>query len=111
MTFERQTGPGMRWPRKRREERWAAAGGRGGKRRRGSRALLAAALIAGVLFALAAGVHISDFLCDLAGISSTRVRLGGKVAAIVILLPAGFYVVERMFLSGTTQGRRDRGND
>jgi hypothetical protein len=60
-----------------------------------------------VIGALFAGVRISDFLCDIGGIESTGVRLGGKVAVIVILLPAGFYLVERFFLSRTSRGGRN----
>jgi uncharacterized membrane protein len=79
---------------------------RPGKRRReGSRALLAVALAAGVAAALFVGARVSDLISDLAGIDSPTVRLGLKVACVVVALPAGFYLVERLFL-----GRASRRN-
>jgi hypothetical protein len=77
------------------------------KRRTGSRFLLAVALAGCVIGALFAGARISDFICDVAGITSTSVRLGGKVAVIAILLPAWFYLVERLFLSRSSRGGRN----
>jgi hypothetical protein len=77
------------------------------KRRTGSRFLLAVALAGCVIGAVFAGARISDFLCDIAGITSTWVRLGGKVAVIAILLPAWFYLVERLFLSRSSRGGRN----
>ena len=74
------------------------------KRRSGSRLLLAAALAGGIIAAFIAGARISDFLCDLLGVTSTPVRLGVKVASIAIALPAGFYLVERFFLRRSKRG-------
>ncbi len=54
-----------------------------------------------------AGAHISDFLCDVTGVTSNSVRLGVKVASIAIALPAGFYLVERFFLSRSSRGDRN----
>ena len=82
-------------------------GRRNGTRRTGSRFLLALALAGGVIGAFLAGAHISDFLCDIAGVTSTSVRLGVKVASIAIALPAGFYLVERFFLSRSSRGARN----
>ncbi|MDX1814503.1 MAG: hypothetical protein R3239_00965 [Thermodesulfobacteriota bacterium] len=82
-------------------------GRRDGTRRTGSRILLAAALAGGVVAAIIAGAGISGFLCDIAGINSTNVRLGVKVASIVVALPAGFYLVERYFLSRSSRGDRN----
>ena len=82
-------------------------GGRDGRRRSGSRLLLAVALAGGVVGAFLAGAYISDFLCDVAGIASTAVRLGVKVACIAVAVPAGFYLVERFFLSRSSRGGRN----
>jgi hypothetical protein len=68
------------------------------ERRSGSRLLLAAALAGGIIAAFIAGARISDFLCDILGVTSTPVRLGLKVGSIAVALPAGFYLVERFFL-------------
>jgi hypothetical protein len=76
-------------------------------RRSGSRFLLAAALAAGVIGAFLAGAMLADFLCDIAGVTSTNVRLGVKVASIALALPAGFYLVERIFLSRSSRGDRN----
>jgi len=81
-------------------------GRRDGTRRTGSRILLAAALAGGVVAAIIAGAVISDFLCDVAGVTSTNVRLGVKVASVAVALPAGFYMVERYFLSRSSRGAR-----
>ena len=82
-------------------------GRRNGTRRTGSRFLLALALAGGVIGAFLAGAHISDFLCDITGVTSTSVRLGVKVACIAVALPAGFYLVERLFLSRSSRGARN----
>jgi hypothetical protein len=73
------------------------------KRRTGSRSLLAAGLAAAVIGAFFVGARISEFLCDVLGITSATVRLGMKVASIVVAIPAGFYLVERYFLSRSTR--------
>jgi hypothetical protein len=78
------------------------------KRRAGSRFLLAAALVGGVIGAFYVGAGISDVLCDLLGVTSTAVRLGAKVAIIAVAIPAGFYLVERFFLSRSSRGGRNR---
>ncbi|MDH3238704.1 MAG: hypothetical protein OEM47_09340 [Deltaproteobacteria bacterium] len=82
-------------------------GRRDGRKRSGSRFLLAVALAGGVIGAFFAGAHISDFLCDITGVTSTSVRLGVKVASIAVALPAGFYLVERFFLSRSSRGARN----
>ena len=82
-------------------------GRRGGRKRSGSRFLLAVALAGGVIGAFLAGAHISDFLCDITGVTSTSVRLGVKVASIAVALPVGFYLVERFFLSRSSRGVRN----
>lgn len=74
-------------------------GGRG--RRVGSRLLLAAALLLGIAVSLYAGARLSDLLSDLTGITSLTLRLALKVLFIAAALPAGFYLVERIFLSRT----------
>jgi len=82
------------------------------EKKAGSRILLAAALAGGLLGALIVGAWISDFLCNLLEVESNAVRLGMKVGIIVLALPAGFYLVERCFLSranredGKGAGRR-----
>lgn len=73
-------------------------------RRTGSRILLAVALAGGGIAAFIAGACISEFLCDIAGVTSTNVRLGVKVASIAVAIPAGFYMVERVFLSRSSRG-------
>jgi len=90
-----------------REDPEPIPGGRDGTRRTGSRILLAAALAGGVVAAIIAGAGISDFLCDVAGVTSTNVRLGVKVASVAVALPAGFYLVERYFLSRSPRGDRN----
>ncbi len=90
-----------------REDPEPIPGRRGGTRRTGSRILLAAALAGGVTAAIIAGAVISDFLCDVAGITSANVRLGIKVASIAVALPAGFYLVERFFLFRSSRGARN----
>ena len=82
--------------------------GRGDRARRsGSRLLLAAALAAGVIGAFFAGAMLADFLCDITGVTSTAVRLGVKVASIVVAIPVGFYMVERIFLSRSSRASRN----
>ena len=68
-----------------------------GGRRGGSRLLLAASLLVAVATALYAGARLSDRLSDFAGIDSLPLRLGLKVLCIAVALPAGFYLVERLF--------------
>ena len=70
----------------------------GRKKRGGSRAALAAALAGVVVFAFTAAPRLADLAADAAGISSPPVRLALKVAAVVAALPAGFYLVEELFL-------------
>ncbi|MGW8286170.1 MAG: hypothetical protein ACWGPR_10680 [Candidatus Deferrimicrobiaceae bacterium] len=91
----------------RREDPEPIPGRRDGTRRTGSRILLAAALAGGVVAAIIAGAVISDFLCDVAGVTSTDVRLVVKVASIAVSLPVGFYLVERYFLSRSSRGDRN----
>ncbi|MGA7105567.1 MAG: hypothetical protein WBX49_09515 [Candidatus Deferrimicrobiaceae bacterium] len=89
------------------EDPGTTPGRRGGTRRTGSRLLFAVALAGGVIAAFFAGAHISDFLCDITGVTSPSVRLGVKVASIAVALPAGFYLVERFFLSRSSRGDRN----
>ena len=77
------------------------------ERRTGSRFLLATALIGGVTGAFYVGARISDFLCDVLDVTSAIVRLGVKVAIIVIAIPAGFYLVELFFLSRSSRSKRN----
>lgn len=81
-------------------------GRRDSGKRTGSRFLLAASLAAGIIGAFIAGAMIADFFCDIAGVTSTSVRLGVKVACIAASLPVGFYLVERCFLSRSTHPPR-----
>jgi hypothetical protein len=60
-------------------------------------------LAGGVIAAFLAGARISDFLCDITGVTSTTVRLGVKVASVAVALPAGFYLVEWFFLARATR--------
>lgn len=83
-------------------------GRRDRRKRTGSRLLLALSLSAGIIAAFIAGAMIADFLSDLAGVTSTWVRLGVKVACIAAFLPVGFYLVERVFLSRSSRGGRIR---
>jgi len=76
----------------------------GGGRRSGSRLLLAASLLLGVAISLYAAARLSDALADISGIDSLHLRLGLKVLCIAVALPAGFYLVERLFLN-KTRGR------
>jgi len=71
---------------------------RGGRERgAGSRLLLAASLIFGTAASLYAGALLSDLLSELAGIGSGPLRLVLKVLFMAAALPAGFYLVERLF--------------
>jgi hypothetical protein len=90
-----------------REDPEPIPGRRDGTRRTGSRILLAAALTGGVVAAIIAGAVVSDFLCDVARVASANVRLGVKVASVAAALPAGFYLVERYFLSRYSRGDRN----
>lgn len=67
--------------------------------RPGARLLLGIALFAGILMAICGGALIADFALDLLGVASTPVRLVVKVIAMAGALPAGFYLVERAFLT------------
>lgn len=72
---------------------------RGERRRRGgSRLLLAATLLLGIATSLYAGARFSDLFSDVTGIDSRHLRLGLKVLFMTVALPAGFYLVERLFL-------------
>jgi hypothetical protein len=68
------------------------------RKRSGSRLLLGVALFAGTLASMYAGARLAGFLLDLLGVGSTPVRLGAKVLAVAAALPAGYYLVERLFL-------------
>ena len=72
------------------------------KKRPGSRLLLGIALVFGTLGSVYAGALLADFALDLLGIASPPVRLGVKVIAMAVALPAGFYLVERAFLARST---------
>jgi len=80
----------------------SARGGRG--RRGGSRLLLAAALLFGIAASLYAGARLSDLFSEIAGIEATHLRLGLKVLLMAAALPAGFYLVERLFLKRFRRG-------
>ena len=67
--------------------------------RPGSRLLLGVALLAGTLASICGGALLADFALDLLGVASPPVRLGVKVIAVAVALPAGFYLVERAFLA------------
>jgi len=69
------------------------------RKRTGSRLLLGIALFAGTLASMCGGALLADFLLDLLGVASPPVRLGVKVIAVAVALPAGFYLVERAFLA------------
>lgn len=45
-----------------------------------------------------AGARLAGFLLDLFRVESMPVRLGAKVLAVALALPAGYYLVERLFL-------------
>jgi len=71
----------------------------GRRKRPGSRLLLGIALFAGTLASVCGGALLADFALDLLGVASAAVRLGAKVIAMAVALPAGFYLVERAFLA------------
>ncbi len=76
----------------------------GGRTRRpGSRLLLALALVAGAFAALYGGARLGDLIADALGVASIPVRLLLKVLLIAAGLPAGFYLVERVFLERATR--------
>jgi len=68
-------------------------------KRPGSRLLLAAALVAAILAAFSIGSLVPEILSGLLGIDSNAIRLALKAVAVVVALPAMFYVVERLFLN------------
>ena len=76
--------------------------------RRGSRVLLGIALFAGTLLSMCGGALLADFALDLMGVASPPVRLGVKVIAMAVALPAGFYLVERAFLARSSAGVASR---
>jgi membrane-bound ClpP family serine protease len=78
-------------------------------KRPGSRLLLGIALFAGILASICGGALLADFALDLLGVSSSPVRLGAKVIAMVAALPAGFYLVERAFLARSSATRKTPG--
>lgn len=80
------------------------------KRRPGSRLLLGVTLFAGTLASMFGGALLADFAMDLLGVASPPVRLGVKVIAMAVALPAGFYLVERAFLTrSVTTSRKTPG--
>ena len=68
------------------------------QKRPGSRMLLAVALVAGTLASMYAGARLAGFLLDFFRVESMPVRLVAKVLAVALALPAGYYLVERLFL-------------
>jgi hypothetical protein len=76
---------------------------RSSQKRPGSRLLLGVALLAGTLASMYAGARVAGFLLDLLGVVSTPVRLGAKVLAVLLALPAGYYLVERFFLQRSSR--------
>jgi hypothetical protein len=68
------------------------------QKRPGSRLALAVALAAGTLASMYGGARLAGFLLDLFRVESTPFRLGAKVLAVVLAMPAGYYLVERFFL-------------
>jgi hypothetical protein len=73
------------------------------RKRKGSRPLLALALLGGVFASLYVGARTADAVTALFGISSPTVALTIKVIAMAIALPAGFYIVEWLFLKRTSR--------
>ncbi len=79
-------------------------GGEGGNRpRKGSRLGLAAALAAVVAAAFCAGAVVGTAAADLLGIASDKARLVLKLVGVAVAVPAGFYVVERVFLKRSSR--------
>lgn len=78
-------------------------GKHGTGKRPGSRLLLAAALLAAVLAAFSIGSQLPEVLSGLLRIDSNAVRLALKVIAVVVALPAMFYLVEKLFLNRTSR--------
>jgi len=76
------------------------------RKRPGSRLLLGFALFFGTLGSVYAGALLADFALDLLGVASPPVRLGVKVIAMAVALPAGFYLVERAFLARSSATSR-----
>ena len=74
--------------------------------RPGSRLLLGIALVFGTLGSVYAGALLADFALDLLDVASPPVRLGVKVIAMATALPAGFYLVERAFLTRSSTTSR-----
>jgi len=78
-------------------------------KRPGSRLLFGIALFAGILASICGGALLADFALDLLGVTSSPVRLGAKVIAMAVALPAGFYLVERAFLARSSSTRKTPG--
>lgn len=74
-------------------------------RKPGARVLLALGLAAVVPAALLAGTTLADLAARLIGISSPRIVLALKVILVVAFLPAGFHIVERIFITRATRGK------
>ncbi|MGE5190019.1 MAG: hypothetical protein ACM3NF_08190 [Gemmatimonadota bacterium] len=78
----------------------------GGRAKRpGSRLLLALALGGAALAALYGGARLADLIADGIGVASVPVRLLLKVVLMAAALPAGFYLIERLFLGRATPRR------
>jgi len=73
------------------------------RKRPGSRLLLAAALLAGIVAALAVGAWVPEALSELFGVSSRTYRLALKVLGVIVALPVAFYLVERLFLKRSSR--------
>jgi hypothetical protein len=73
------------------------------RKRKGSRPLLAIALLGAVFASLYVGARAADAVTAFFGISSPTVALIIKVIAMAVALPAGFYIVERLFLKRTSR--------
>ncbi len=69
--------------------------------RRGSRALLAAALLGGILAALYLGASLPDLVLGALGVVSRTFRLVLKALLVIAALPLAFYLVEKLFLART----------
>ena len=70
-----------------------------------SRLLLGVALFAGTLASMYLGALLADLALDLLGVASPPVRLVVKVISMATALPAGFYLVERAFLTRSSPRR------